>query len=703
MRILRRQTSYKESMKSAVAFTALVGVSIMPLCSAAELSIARVWNEEILAAIRIDKPNPPVHARNLFHLDTAMYDCWAAYDNVSVGYLHHERATAADTDAARREAISYAAYRILRVRYAVSVNATKSLAAFDARLKALGYDPAITNTVGDHPAALGNRVAANIIAWGLTDGSNEAGGYQDPSYVNPQPPMIVLFNDGSVSEVPWGTDPNRWQPLAFNAIPFSQNGLVADKIQSYLGVTWLQTTPFSLFRGNPAAPWINVGPPSRLGSATDAEYKAGALQLIRASAELGSDEIVDMSPGRVGDNPLGSDDGTGFPANPVTNKPYESNPVRLGDYTRVVSEFWADGPNSETPPGHWHVIANQVADHPLTVKMIGGTGPVVSDLEWDVKTYFAIGAALHDAACAAWSLKRYYEGVRPITMIRLMATLGQSSNPNLPAYHPSGLPLQPGLVELVTETTAEPGARHENAGPPGTVVVLSWPGEPANRGTEVSPVRWIPGSAWVPYQRKTFVTPAFPGYVSGHSTFSRAAAEVLTGITGSPFFPGGLGKSTAEAGATLTFEHGPTRKTELQWATYYDAADLAGRSRRWGGIHVPEDDYRGRIAGAQAGQSAWQLAQRYFDGSILHVSPQLYLENRGPESRFTCYNTLRGMHYQLEHSPDLVHWTRSGKQVQAADLSLNFTESTPSETRFYRLVCSPASQQIQVAKIGPAR
>jgi hypothetical protein len=32
--------------------------------------------------------------------------------------------------------------------------------------------------------------------------------------------------------------------------------------------------------------------------------------------------------------------------------------VKRSDYFRVLAEFWADGPTSETPPGHWHAMAN---------------------------------------------------------------------------------------------------------------------------------------------------------------------------------------------------------------------------------------------------------------------------------------------------------------------------------------------------------
>jgi len=127
-------------------------------------------------------------------------------------------------------------------------------------------------------------------------------------------------------------------------------------------------------------------------------------------------------------------------------------------------------------------------------------------------------------------------------------------------------------------------------------------------------VDWMRAVTWVPYQQATFVTPAFAGYVSGHSTFSRAAAEVLTEMTGSEYFPGGIGSWTIPAGS-LVFEIGPSEDIELQWATYYDAADQAGISRLYGGIHVQVDDLNGRIMGAQCGVDAWSTAGRYWDGS----------------------------------------------------------------------------------------
>jgi hypothetical protein len=110
------------------------------------------------------------------------------------------------------------------------------------------------------------------------------------------------------------------------------------------------------------------------------------------------------------------------------------------------------------------------------------------------------------------------------------------------------------------------------------------------------------------------VTPAFQGFVSGHSTFSRAAAEVMTAFTGSEYFPGGVSGYTIKANS-LKFEKGPTTDVRLEWATYYDAADQAGQSRLWGGIHIQADDFAGRQIGSQCGKAAWILAERYFAGT----------------------------------------------------------------------------------------
>ena len=574
-------------------------------------SVARQWNEELLAAIRRDNPRPVVHARNLFHVSVAMWDAWAAYEPGAAGYLVGENLASDDRAGDRAVAVSYAAYRVLHHRYGpdLAIGGAASRASFDARMDALGLDPTDARSAGDDPVALGNRVAAAVIAYGRSDGANETLGYADPAYAPANEPLVVKLPGVTMQ------DPNRWQPLALDLM-IGQNGVpLPGRIQVFVGSQWGSVAPFALTRDDPKAPYLDPGPPPLLGGAGDAAFKENALEVARLSSRLTPDDpaLVDLSPAVHGNNPLGTNDGTGHGANPVTGAPYAPNPVRRGDFGRVTAEYWADGPESETPPGHWNTLANYVADHPDFAHRLYGDGPRLDALEWDVKAYLALNGALHDAAIAAWGAKRVYDYVRPISMIRYLASRGQSSDPAAPSYDPAGIPLEPGLVEVVTAESAAPGERHAGlACGPGAIALRAWPGEPADTRAEYSGVRWICAGAWVPYQRPTFVTPPFAAYVSGHSTFSRAGAEVLSGLTGSPYFPGGLGEFVAPRDVFLQFERGPSADLRLQWASYADAADEAGRSRLWGGIHVVADDFQGRVMGRAVGLAALARARALF-------------------------------------------------------------------------------------------
>lgn len=584
-----------------------------------EWSVARRWNEAVLAAIRNDFPAPTVHARNLFHSSAAMWDAWAAYDPVAVGVFVDEDRTDGDaTDdevaAAREEAMSYAAYRILVERYLPSPGAEASVTRLDELMGELCYDIAVTTTDGDGPAAFGNRIAATVLAETIDDGSNEASGYAAADYEPVNPPLVV---DRSGTTM---VDPNRWQPLELEVM-VAQNGLpLEETVQTFVGPHWGSVTPFAL-----AAPsdglHLDPGPPPALGDpATDRRFKEEVNDVLRHSALLDpdADTTIDISPASLGDNTLGTYDGDGYDVNPVTGEPYAPNVVAVGDYSRVVAEFWADGPASETPPGHWNTVANTVSDdlEALGPLRIGGTGAEVDRLEWDTKMYLALNGAAHDSAIAAWGVKGFYDSSRPISMIRYMGGLGQSSDPAQPSYDVDGLLLEPGLVEVVTDESSAPGERHEAlADHIGEIAVRTWTGTPDDPEGEVAGVGWILAVDWVPYQRPTFVTPSFAGYVSGHSTFSRAAAEVLTALTGSEYFPGGLGEWAIGAGS-LEFESGPDDEIVLQWARFADASDEAGISRLYGGIHVAADDLAGRVIGDQCGKDAWALAQQYYDGTI---------------------------------------------------------------------------------------
>lgn len=602
-----------------IAASGLAGCATTPpylteACTRADLgghSVARVWDDRLLELIRQVVPAPTVHARNLFHMSAAMWDAWAAYDPTADGYFVTEKLKAGDAKAAREAAISYAAYRLLSWRYATVSDLKTAQEQLDATMASLCYRTDFASTEGDAPAALGNRIAAAVIAYGDTDGSLESERYVDASYVPRNDPLIVK-ESGTVMRAP-----SNWQPLALDT-QLSQNGLpIPGKVQTFIGPQWGHVTSFALPPSEDGTP-IDPGAPPVLGdAATDAAFKQEALDDIVASSVLDPADGVtlDISPASQGDSTLGTNDGHGYDVNPVTGEPYAPNVVLRADFARVLAEWWADGPTSETPPGHWNVIANTVSDTAGFEHRFKGEGPELDRLEWDVKLYLSLNGAVHDAAVAAWGVKGFYDSARPISMIRYMGGKGQSSDPAGPSYDPDGLPLVKGSVEVVTVASAAPGQRHHGLKDHvGEVAIWAWKGNPEDAKTQTSGVGWIRALDWVPYQRPSFVTPAFAGYISGHSTFSRAAAEVLTGFTGSPFFPGGLAEWTIKAGVLL-HEEGPTSDVTLQWASYYDAADQAGVSRVYGGIHPNVDDFAGRKTGSICGTDAWLKAQTYYDGS----------------------------------------------------------------------------------------
>ncbi|WP_420401724.1 T9SS type A sorting domain-containing protein [Flagellimonas sp.] len=646
-------------MKKVVALLFLAVIAQTTYVNA-QHSVAREWNEAVLSAIREDIARPTVHARNLFHSSMIMYDAWALFDDTAEtvflgktlgGYICDFEGIniptdAAEIQAARHEIISYGVYRLLTHRFANSPGATESLEIFDNLLAGYGYDASFDSVDYSNGsfAALGNYLASQMIAFGLQDGSNEQNGYGNQFYDPTNAPLILETYEETYPL----TDPNRWQPLAFDVFIGQAGNVFPDEIPDFLSPEWGQVTPFSLVKsdlemlnnGFDSYVYNDPGHPVYMQASNedgiDDPYKWHFALVASWSSHLDPADptLIDISPGALGNVDLsdypetfeeyqafydfvnGGDPGTGHALNPVTNAPYTPQLVKRADYARVLAEFWADGPDSETPPGHWFTILNYVNDHPETIKQFEGQGAILDDLEWDVKAYLALGGAMHDSAVNTWGVKGYYDYIRPISAIRHMAGNGQSSNAALPSYDPFGIPLIPGLIELVEVGDPLAGDNNENVG---RIKIFAWKGPDfiTDPTTDVAGVDWILGTQWWPYQRATFVTPPFAGYVSGHSTFSRAAAEVLTMFTGDAFFPGGMGVFDAEQGNFLVFENGPSENLTLQWATYRDASDQTSLSRIWGGIHPPIDDIRGRIIGDKIGKDAFALAKKYFEGAAI--------------------------------------------------------------------------------------
>ena len=177
--------------------------------------------------------------------------------------------------------------------------------------------------------------------------------------------------------------------------------------------------------------------------------------------------------------------------------------------------------------------------------------------------FFALNNGLLDAAITAWDAKRQWNSVRPITAVRWLKK-GQ--------------------------------------------LVQAWGGP--FQGTKT-----VRGEDWLPYQRTDFVTPSFPEYLSGHSTFSAAAAALLKAAIGSDAFGMSVtipaGSSRVEPGAV------PARPVTLSWKSFYEAADQAGISREYGGIHFNDGDFEARQAGEDVGLQTWSKAKSYFNGKAI--------------------------------------------------------------------------------------
>jgi ASPIC and UnbV/FG-GAP-like repeat len=305
-------------------------------------------------------------------------------------------------------------------------------------------------------------------------------------------------------------DRTFWQPLAFGQIVVKGGLPIAAKVQSFVGSQWGHVRAFSLPVSKDGLP-IDPGPPPT-GDPSSKAYKQAAVNVIRWSARRGGAEIAAR---------------------------------------------W-NGP--ETAPTRWNAIASSVSRGSSAGKR----------LAFDVKLYFALNAALHDAAVATWGAKRTYQSVRPISMIRELAFQGQSSDKHEPSYRPDGLPLIPGLVELITKASSAPGRRHASlAGHVGDIAIRTAQG-------------WTLGTRWLP--RAGIVTPPYPGWVSDGSAFGRAAAAILTAETGS--------------------------------ARYRRLADEEGISGLYAGTQIAADDAAGGRIGSKVGKQAWGLAQRYFTGSV---------------------------------------------------------------------------------------
>jgi hypothetical protein len=536
------------------------------------------WDEQLLSTIRAypRQTGPTITARALGVLHTATYDAWAAYDPTAKGTLPDgpaQQQASLNTLANKKEAISYAAYRVLNDLFPVpsgcTIPPTTPPTPFcpippnpsanppspgyqtpDVLLRNINnppdpppnppYDPANTTVASPTdtaatPAAVGNLAAQAVLdyrrgklprdtgaAKPYGDGSNQLGddpkGTLGTAYSDTTTPHYSATNKWNSVTTKW-----KWQSLCVLTAPTGVNAWKANPSLVPLLTPPDCVAPNYTVQGALTPQWGNVTTFSGLGPAQFQYMVPGPPK-----TSTGGYSDADVATALTDTDLSGAD----------------------GDLKKAKAEYWADGPGSVFPPGHTAVFAQALSRKQT------------NSLDTDAKLFFMVGNAEMDASIAAWWQKYKYDFWRPVTAIRYVYANQQ---------------------------------------------VMSWRGP----GLGFHPVD---GKDWMPYQALNVVTPNFPEYVSGHSTFTAAGASLLSLFNGGDTFGAGVkilkGSSAIEPGVT------PAADVTLSWPTFSDASNEAGWSRRYGGIHFYSGDMHGRAIGRQVAQNVYSKAQSYIKGSI---------------------------------------------------------------------------------------
>ena len=374
-------------------------------------TIVGEWNCAALVEVREStglRNGPPVVARALALAHTCMYDAWAAYDDIAVATTDvtgaRRRPETERTDDSKKKAISVAAFRCLANLYPSATSLTR----LQSVLTSQGYtlDDA-ANFDATTPSGVGNIAAQAVIDARRNDGSNQygdlpsvpcvrftgalqqlgdvppqlqplpcvgPGGAQTGPYADhddidrgyhhyvpsnplmgycvpllgPCPEWTDFFDPFIDPTLPWPNvvDPNRWQPLVFST----------HSRQTFVGAHFGRVTPFALTSSDQFDSELTIPPPDFLRNF--GQYMANVNELIKYSRNLDEER-------------------------------------------KLIVEYWADGPDSEFPPGHWALFAQFVSRRDQHA------------IDQDVKMFFAVHNASFDAGIVAWHIKRKYDGVRP--------------------------------------------------------------------------------------------------------------------------------------------------------------------------------------------------------------------------------------------------------------------------------------------------
>ena len=517
-------------------------------------SISVIWDRVIQQAV-IDNegPNgPTIASRAYAMMHTAMYDAWSAYDAIATH-------VSIDVEGDNLEVVGTDADKAKAMSFA-ALTVLRNLFPEQEALYQTVMEDRLGFTMeddGSREAEIGIDAAEDLIALRMGDGANQSNGYADTTGYTPVNPNPLEINDIT-----------RWTP---ENVPIDPEDTSPE--QSFLTAHWLEVEGFGLPKdadGNTDFDQVIPVPPKAFfteafaGSTLD--FDAGLITLDAAVTIDGIDYAAGDSVA-VSKALIGTVINAAFIEQAQEVIDISAN---LTDEEKIIAEFWEDGGGTAFPPGTFMAFAQFVSARDD------------NSIDEDAQLFLAMGNAVMDAGIATWQAKVEYDYTRPVRLIRDLGELG-----------------------LIGEMGVD-----DNTGEEGFVIEAfgGFNEDGTGRGTQT-----ILAENFITFQRPgADPSPPFAEYTSGHSAFSAAGAEVLRLFTQSDDFGG----SVTFAPDTIQFESGvPANEVTLEWDTFSDAADEAGLSRLFGGIHFTDGDVNGRQLGRDVGASAFDTAQLFITGS----------------------------------------------------------------------------------------
>ena len=348
-------------------------------------TISVFWDRVVQQAVIEASSGPTIASRAYAMLHTAMFDAWAAYDPKAISTQlcdHLQRPLSEVTEANKIEAMSYAAYGVLKDLF------PQQIEIFKDSMVELGFDPYKNTTDVTTAAGIGNVSAAALLDFRRQDGSNQLG--DDPNGI-----LGVPYSDNSNYQAVNSPDEivniENWTP---ERVPIDSKPGEEERIQQFLTPQWGDVEPFALESGEqfrPEAP--------------------EPFLLVDGSVNL-EDKTITLEDGftvKIDKSLIGTIINPGFIAQVEEIVDISAN---LTDEQKLIAEFWEDGSGTSFPPGTSMTFGQFVSARDDNT------------LDEDAQMFFSLGNAVFDAGIATWEAKRFYDYTRPIVAVRELGELG---------------------------------------------------------------------------------------------------------------------------------------------------------------------------------------------------------------------------------------------------------------------------------------